>query len=47
MDFNAVYHRVKTDFAASGNRMKLSVRNTIYDAAGKIVAKSKGGYGFC
>ena len=34
--------RVKTDFAASGNRMKLSVRNTIYDAAGKIVAKSKG-----
>jgi beta-galactosidase/beta-glucuronidase len=34
--------RVKTDFAASGNRMKLFVRNTIYDAAGKIVAKSKG-----
>ena len=34
--------RVKTDFAAFGNRMKLSVRNTIYDAAGKIVAKSKG-----
>ncbi len=34
--------RVKMDFAASGNRMTLSVRNTIYDAAGKIVAKSKG-----
>lgn len=34
--------RVKVDFAASGNKMKLSVRNTIYDAAGKIVAKSQG-----
>ena len=33
---------VKVDFAASGNKMKLSVRNTIYDAAGKIVAKSQG-----
>ena len=34
--------RVKVDFAASGNKMKLSVCNTIYDAAGKIVAKSQG-----
>lgn len=34
--------RVKVDFAASGKKMKLSVRNTIYDAAGKIVAKSQG-----
>ena len=34
--------RVKVDFAASGNKMKLSVRNKIYDAAGKIVAKSQG-----
>ena len=34
--------RVKVDFAASGNKMKLSVRNTIYVAAGKIVAKSQG-----
>ena len=34
--------RVKVDFAVSGKKMKLSVRNTIYDAAGKIVAKSQG-----
>lgn len=34
--------RVKVDFAASGKKMKLSVRNTIYDAAGKILAKSQG-----
>lgn len=34
--------RVKVDFHASGNRMKLFIRNTIYDAAGKVVARSQG-----
>lgn len=34
--------KVKVDFHASGSRMKLSIRNTIYDAAGKVVARSQG-----
>ena len=34
--------RVKVDFHDSGSRMKLSIRNTIYDAAGKVVARSQG-----
>ena len=34
--------RVKVDFQANGSRMKLSIRNTIYDAAGKVVARSQG-----
>lgn len=34
--------RVKVDFHANGSRMKLSIRNTIYDAAGKVVARSQG-----
>lgn len=34
--------RVKVDFNASGSRIKLSIRNTIYDAAGKVVARSQG-----
>ena len=34
--------RVKVDFHASGSRMKLSIRNTIYDAVGKVVARSLG-----
>ena len=34
--------RVMVDFHASGSRMKLSIRNTIYDAAGKVVARSQG-----
>lgn len=34
--------RVKVDFHASGSRMKLSIRNTIYDAAGRVVARSQG-----
>ena len=34
--------KVKVDFHAEGSRMKLSVRNTIYDAAGKVVARSQG-----
>ena len=34
--------RVKVDFHANGSRMKLSIRNTIYDAAGKVVARSLG-----
>ena len=34
--------RVKVDFHASGSRMKLFIRNTIYDAAGKVVARSQG-----
>lgn len=34
--------RVKVDFHASGSRMKLSIRNAIYDAAGKVVARSQG-----
>ena len=34
--------RVKVDFHASGSRMRLSIRNTIYDAAGKVVARSQG-----
>ena len=34
--------RVKVDFHAEGSRMKLSVHNTIYDAAGKVVARSQG-----
>ena len=35
--------KVKVDFHAEGSRMKLSIRNTIYDAAGKVVARSQGG----
>ena len=34
--------RVKVDFFAKDSRMKLSIRNTIYDAAGKVVARSQG-----
>ena len=34
--------RVKVDFLAEGSRMKLSIRNTIYDAAGRVVARSQG-----
>lgn len=34
--------RVKVDSHANGSRMKLSIRNTIYDAAGKVVARSQG-----
>ena len=34
--------RVKVDFHAEGSRMKLFIRNTIYDAAGKVVARSQG-----
>ena len=34
--------KVKVDFHADGSRMKLSIRNTIYDAAGKVVARSQG-----
>ena len=34
--------KVKVDFLAQGSKMKLSIRNTIYDAAGKVVAKSLG-----
>lgn len=34
--------KVKVDFYANGSRMKLSIRNTIYDAAGKVVARSQG-----
>ncbi len=34
--------KVKVDSHASGSRMKLSIRNTIYDAAGKVVARSQG-----
>ena len=34
--------RVKVDYLAHGSKMKLSIRNTIYDAAGKVVAKSQG-----
>ena len=34
--------KVKVDFLAQGSKMKLSIRNTIYDAAGKVVAKSQG-----
>ncbi|MQN14108.1 glycoside hydrolase family 2 protein [Prevotella copri] len=34
--------RVKVDFHVNGSRMKLSIRNTIYDAAGKVVARSQG-----
>ena len=34
--------RVKVDFLAKDSRMKLSIRNTIYDAAGKVVARSQG-----
>ena len=34
--------RVKVDFHANGSGMKLSIRNTIYDAAGKVVARSQG-----
>ena len=34
--------RVKVDFHANGSRMKLFIRNTIYDAAGKVVARSQG-----
>ena len=34
--------KVKVDFHAEGSRMKLSIRNTIYDAAGKVVARSQG-----
>ena len=34
--------KIKVDFHANGSRMKLSIRNTIYDAAGKVVARSQG-----
>ena len=34
--------KVKVDFMANGSKMKLTIRNTIYDAAGKVVAKSQG-----
>ena len=34
--------KVKVDFHANGSRMKLFIRNTIYDAAGKVVARSQG-----
>ena len=34
--------KVKVDFHANGSRLKLSIRNTIYDAAGKVVARSQG-----
>lgn len=34
--------KVKVDFHANDSRMKLSIRNTIYDAAGKVVARSQG-----
>ena len=34
--------KVKVDFHANGSRMKLSIRNIIYDAAGKVVARSQG-----
>lgn len=34
--------KVKVDFHADGSRLKLSIRNTIYDAAGKVVARSQG-----
>ena len=34
--------KVKVDFHANGSRMKLSIRNIIYDAAGKVVARSHG-----
>ena len=34
--------KVKVDFLAQGSKMKLSIRNTIYDAKGKVVAKSQG-----
>ena len=34
--------KVKVDFHAEGSRMKLFIRNTIYDAAGKVVARSQG-----
>ena len=34
--------KVKVDYLAHGSKMKLSIRNMIYDAAGKVVAKSQG-----
>ena len=34
--------KVKVDFLANGSKLKLAIRNTIYDAAGKVVAKSQG-----
>ena len=34
--------KVNVDFLAQGSKMKLSIRNTIYDAKGKVVAKSQG-----
>ena len=34
--------KVKVDFQAQGSKLKLAIRNTIYDAAGKVVAKSQG-----
>ena len=34
--------KVKVDFHAEGSRMKLFIRNTIYDTAGKVVARSQG-----
>ena len=34
--------KVKVNFHANGSRMKLAIRNTIYDAAGKVVARSQG-----
>ena len=34
--------RIKVDYLAADKQAKLSVRNTIYDAAGKVVARSQG-----
>lgn len=34
--------KVKVDFHVDDSRLKLSIRNTIYDAAGKVVARSQG-----
>lgn len=34
--------KVKVDYLAHGSKMKLSIRNTVYDADGKVVAKSLG-----
>ena len=34
--------RIKVDYLAADKQAKLSIRNTIYDAAGKVVARSQG-----
>lgn len=34
--------KVKVDFHVDDSRLKLSIRNTIYDASGKVVARSQG-----